>query len=314
MRLPLRHPPPRVDAPLRRCAHLEALADALVGVPLAAAAAFTSSSRSRGRHGNALQWHLGLRAHDSEGVPDWEGRIEIKLVSVWRRTSGEVGCDKIKVCDQAIDPWAKLSNVLWVFADRLTRTVVGCRLAQLAGDPRRALEASWDADPHFDEPALFVEAREQGGAGSPVRRAPAYYVAARWLAASGWLPAPGPGIFSFDPVWWREIRAEHGRDPVAHVRTGEVRQRCRRCGGPLVWDADRLADQGWAPARHGLPHGGDCAVRGHFVVEPAHLTASTVLSGPALVEILEQREGSAAGARQIWRLCDHVPEPDDHLH
>ncbi|MBL4689784.1 MAG: hypothetical protein JKY37_34670 [Nannocystaceae bacterium] len=313
MRLPLRHPPPRVDADPRQCAHLDALADALVGVPLGPAAAFTSSVRSRGRHGNALQWHLGLRAHDNDGVPDWEGRIEIKLVSVWRRANGEVTSDKLKVCDIGVDPWSKLSNVLWVFADRLTRVVVGCRSWCLSGEARVSLEASWEADPHFDEPALFVEAREQGGGGSqPVKRAPAYYLAARWLSQVGLLPDP-KGVFAFDAIWARDVRAEHGRDPVAHVLTVHnpgAPHRCRRCGGPVNYLADRLREFGWAPARHGMPHGGDCAVRGHFVVSPASLLAPISLPAPHLLEILERREPEG----QIWRLCDHVQEPDDHLH
>ena len=88
----------------------------------------------RGRHGNALQWHFGLEAHDSEAVLDWEDRIEIKMVSVWSNRSGDVLCDKLKVCDQGIDPWHKLANVLWVFVDRMSRVVLGHRFTHLAGD------------------------------------------------------------------------------------------------------------------------------------------------------------------------------------
>ena len=60
MRLPLRHQPPRVDAPRRRCRHLELLAEAARGLPLKPAADALIGARGRGRHGNALQWHLGL--------------------------------------------------------------------------------------------------------------------------------------------------------------------------------------------------------------------------------------------------------------
>jgi len=314
VRLPLRHPPPGADALPRRCAHLEALARGLVGVPLGPAAKFTSSSQSRGRHGSALQWHLGLAAHDSEAVPDWEGRIEIKLVSVWRRPGGEVGCDKLKVCDAGVDPWTKLANVLWVFADRLTRIVVAQRLWTLAGPAREALERAWQADPHFGDPSLFVEAREQTAADGTVRRAPAYYLSNRWLASAGLLPPPGPGIFPFDATWWREVRAEHRRDPIAHVRVGAGlelgAQTCRRCGGPLTFDPDRFADQGWAPARHGMPMRGDCAVRGHFILDPSGLVAPAELEAPRLLEILEERDAPG----QVFRVCDQVAEPDDHLH
>ena len=309
MRLPLRHPPPGSDAPRRRCAHLEALAEALVGVPLGPAAAFTSSARSRGRHGNALQWHLGLAAHDNEGAPDWEGRIEIKLVSVWLRPGGQIGCDKLKVCDVAIDPWAKLANVLWVFADRTTRIVVGCRIWSLQGEPRERLESSWRADPHFGEPPLFVEAREQRGSDGVVKRAPAYYLAARWLAEAGLLP-PAMGILPFDQRWWRDVRAEHGRDPVTHVATAPQRQPCRRCHGPLQWEQASLERDGWAPARHGMPHGGDCGIRAHLVVSPQRLIVPTCLTPRELLAAIEDREPPGS----IWRLSDHVPEPSDHEH
>src|SRR6187399_2221717 len=105
MRLGLRHPPPEQDAPPARCAHLEALAEAAIGLPLGPAAARVASMRSRGRYGNALQWHFGLAAHDSAARLDWEDRIEIKLVSVWRRGLADVGTDKVKICDARIDPW-----------------------------------------------------------------------------------------------------------------------------------------------------------------------------------------------------------------
>lgn len=304
MRLPLRHPPPGEDAPLLRCAHLEALAHAAIGIPLAPAARFLSSARSRGRHGNALQWHLGLSPYDSEAGRDWEDRIEIKLVTVWSRPGGAVGCDKLKVCDIGVDPWHKLGCVLWVFADRLTRVVLSTRLWSLAGAAREALEASWHADPHFGDPPLFVEARETKG-----RRAPAYYVSGRWLEQASLLPTPGPGVFPFDAAWWRTQTEEHGRDPVLHLATGEGAQACRRCTGPLRFDASACASQGWSPARHGMPMQGECAVRGHFVVDPARVVAPSVLDAGWVAAWLEERDRGA-----VWRLFDHVAEPEDHGH
>ena len=55
---------------------------------------------------------------------------------------------------------------------------------------------------------------------------------------------------------------------------------------------------------------GDCAVRGHFIVDPSGLLAPTQLEAPRLLEILEEREPTG----RVWRVCDAVPEPDDHLH
>ena len=133
MRLPLRHPPPASDTPLRRCAHLDALADRSLGLGLAPAAALVAGPRARGRFGNALQWHFGLEPHDSSEQLDWEDRVELKLVSLWRRREGPLACDKLKVCDLTMDPWRKLGNVLWVFVDRMTRVIVGHRFTRLAG-------------------------------------------------------------------------------------------------------------------------------------------------------------------------------------
>lgn len=314
MRLPLRHPPPGHDAPLRRCAHLEALAEAIVGVPLGPAAQAVASRRSRGRHGNALQWHLGLEPHDGQAELDWEDRIEIKLVSVWARGADGargVGCDKLKVCDVAIDPWHKLSNVLWVFADRLTRVVVEASLWRLAGPCRTRLEAAWDADPHFERPLMFVEAREQQG-----RRAPAYYLAGRWFAAEGLLPSSMstrvPGVFPFDTRWWNEQRAEHGRDPLTTlVGPGAASPlACPRCGGPIAFEAGRVAAAGWSPARHGMPVQGPCAVTGHLVVDPGRMIASRVQTPE---EFRAGVEGWMA-PEKVWRLADRVAEPGDHLH
>src|SRR5690606_26177909 len=119
MRRPLRHPPPAHDEPRRRCAHLEALALAAIGLPLGPAAALVASSRSRGRHGNALQWHFGLEPPDASPGRDWEDRIESTWISVWSRGQGSRACDNVTVCDLNTDPWHKLGNVLWVLADRL---------------------------------------------------------------------------------------------------------------------------------------------------------------------------------------------------
>ncbi len=306
MRLPLRHPPPDRDPPQHRCAHLEALACAAVGLPLGPAADLVASSRSRGRHGNALQWHLGLASHDSEARLDWEDRIEIKLISVWLR-GGAVVCDRVKVCEVGIDPWHKLSNVLWVFADRLTRVVVSTRAWSLRGAARERLARAWSLDPHFDQPALMVEARERADGSA----SPSYYLASRWLADEGLLPEPGPGIFPFDARWWQDTRAEFGHEPrlsVAIDPRGE--QRCRRCGGPLRFSPEAVAQAGWAPAHHGMPMGPSCAPRGHFVVDGAQLLMPAELPAGEVLDALEQRISRQA----VWRLCERVPEPDDHLH
>jgi hypothetical protein len=306
VRLPLRHPPATRDAPRSRCAHLDALARALVGVPLGAAAERVSSRRSRGRYGAALQWHLGLAPHDAEARLDWEDRIEVKLVSVWARPGGEVGCDKVKVCDVAIDPWHKLGNVLWVFADRLTRVVVATRQTRMADGVRARLAAAWDEDPHFGQPALFVEAREQAG-----RSAPAYYLSAAWFAAEALLPAPGPGIFEFDARWWTEARARAGgRDPWPSLATSQGEQRCRRCGEILRFGADAVRAQGWAPAWHGVT-AAPCGLRGHFAVDPERLLAPPE-GGLGLEDALGMLEG-LGGAAAI-RTFERVAEPGDHGH
>lgn len=306
MRLPLRHPPPSDDPPLRRCAHLDALARAAVGLPLGAAADLVAPGRSRGRHGNALQWHLGLASHDAEARLDWEDRVEIKLVSVWMR-AGAVVCDKLKVCDIAVDPWHKLSNVLWVFADRLTRVVVGARAWSLRGGARHRLAQAWSLDPHFEQPDLFVEARERADGSA----APAYYLAAQWLQREGLLPAPGPGIFPFDGRWWGQSRREHGREPILSVALDPSgHQRCRRCGGPLRFSPEAVADAGWAPAHHGMPMGSNCAPRGHFVVDGRRLLMPAEIPPEDMLDALERR----IPRESVWRLSERVPEPDDHLH
>lgn len=306
MRLPLRHPPPVHDPALRRCAHLEELAAAAIGLPLRAAAECLSSARSRGRHGNALQWHLGLDFHDAVAELDWENRIEIKLVSVWQTADGRVACDKLKVCDLAISPWDKLANVLFVFADRMTRVVVGGAFFHLGGSARSRLAACWDVDPHFDEPSLFVEAREQRG-----RSAPAYYLSHRWFGDEALLPAPGPEILVPDRRWWNRVRAEFGRDPMPALAEPDRGERpCPRCGGPLRFDPEHLAAWGWAPAWHGMPLGERCAVAGHFVVRPSCVPRSPVASFEEFAAAFELR----CDAASLWRLADRVPEPEDHQH
>lgn len=305
MRLPLRHAPSGVDAASRRCAHLEVLIEAAMGLPLGPAATALSSRRSRGRHGNALQWHLGLEAHDSEAQLDWEDRIEIKLVSVWRR-GDKVVCDKLKVCDIGVDPWHKLSNVMWVFADRLTRVVVGAVQTTLEGGLRTRLEAAWGHDPHFGHPHLFVEAREHAG-----RSAPAYYLAARWFDDEGLLPAVTPSIHRFDASWWSAARTRHGRDPWLTLVDGscEVVQ-CPRCGGPLAFDPARVVEDGFAPARHGMPAAAPCLGRAHAVVDIATVAPSSVFDDATVCAGVEGR----IAPESLDRLTDRVAEPPDHLH
>src|SRR5688572_10448022 len=305
MRLPLRHSPPETDARELRCTHLAALAAAAVGLPLSAAADRVSSGRSRGRHGAALQWHLGLPPHDAAATLDWEDRIEIKLVSIWERPNGEVGCDKIKVCDLAIDPWRKLSSVLWVFADRLTRVVLATRFSTLAGDARARLAAAWGCDPHFDSPRLFVEGREQVD-----RRAPAYYVASAWLAEERLLPDAGAGLYPFDARWWSQARARTGgRDPLPNIATvASGVQACRRCAGELRFDAALVQHKGWAPARHSIGQG-VCDLRDHFAIAPSRLVAPVGIATEEALRVLERLPGA-----DDVRLFDRVPEPGDHGH
>lgn len=309
MRLPLRHPPPRVDPPLRRCAHLELLAEAARGLPLAPAAEALIGARGRGRHGNALQWHFGLDASDSVPHPDWEGRIEIKLISVWQRADATLRCDRIKVCDASVNPARKLANVLFVFADRLSRVVIGHRLFHLHGPSRERLARAWDADPHFGRPALMLESRD-----GPDGMAPAYYLASWWLFEQGLLPrAPVELGYPFDPRWWREVRATHrGRDPLltlARRDRGELTP-CPRCRGQLRCDLDAVFARGWSPATHTMPLGDRCALRGHAVLDPRRLPEPVAASD---IEQFAGVEGRVA-AEQLWRLADRVPEPEDHAH
>lgn len=309
MRLPLRHPPPGREALSRRCAYLEALVEHAHGLALGPAAALVAPRGSRGRFGNALQWHFGLEPHDGLDRLDWEDRIELKLVSVWRTREGALSCDKLKVCDLTIDPWRKLSNVLWVFADRLTRVVVGHRFFHLAGPVRERLAANWGLDPHFDQPALFVEAREQ-----EERQAPAYYLGAAWFRSEGVLPAALPGVFPFDSRWWSAARnSSRGRDPQITLWRGEARDplACPRCGGPIRVDLAALAREGWAEAQHAMPFGDACALRGHLALDAQRLALRAGVPGRAELEAaLEDR----LAPDQVERLSDRVLEPEDHLH
>jgi len=308
MRLPLRHPPPTSDTPLRRCAHLSALAERSLGLGLGPAAALVAAPHARGRFGNALQWHFGLEPHDSSEQLDWEDRIELKLVSLWRRPGGLLACDKLKVCDITMDPWRKLGNVLWVFVDRMTRVVVGHRFTRLAGDLRGSLAAAWEQDPHFDRPPLFVEAREQDQ-----RQAPAYYLSAAWLAEH-LLPQGLRGVFRFDAAWWSEAR-DHGRrrrDPQLALWHGQRSPLvCPRCAGPLHFEAAQLQAGGWAPAVHAMPLGPECGLRAHAVIDAAGLPLAADAHGwHDLAAALEGRTSS----ERVERLSDQVLEPEDHEH
>jgi len=309
VRLPLRHRPPAVPVARLRCVHLEHLAEAARGLPLAPAAEHLPGARGRGRHGNALQWHLGLEAHDSRAEPDWEGRIEIKLISVWQRADGRLACDRTKVCDAGVDPWSKLGNVLFVFADRLTRVVLGHRFFHLGAPALARLARSWGADPHFDRPDLMIEARETQAGMSP-----AYYLSSRWLRDEGLIPDEPVGLgFRFDANWWGRVRAEFGsRDPrVTLLRTEEGEATpCPRCRGSLRVDPALVLEQGWSPAHHTMPLGDRCALRGHVVVDPRRLPRSARASD---AELFAGVEGCVSSA-QLWRLADRVPEPEDHGH
>ncbi|MEE9381870.1 MAG: hypothetical protein V3V08_00450 [Nannocystaceae bacterium] len=308
MRLPLRHPPPAQDPAFERCAYLEQLAAASVGVPLGATARALTARRSRGRHGNALQWHLGLDPHDSDASLDWEGRIEIKLVSVWPRRDGRVVCDKLKVGELGTDPWHKLANVLWIFADRLSRVVVGYRFTHLGGERRRRLARAWSLDPHFDRPPIFVEARQSGA-----ESAPAYYLSARWFQQEGVLTGVR-ALYGFDARWWSAARRRFSdRDPaIAVTWKGARRIRCPRCDGSLrAVQHDAGGGIGWwAPALHELPLGAACAVRAHILIAGECLPRVACAS---MREVMAALEGDLKPS-ELWRLADRVGEPEDHMH
>lgn len=294
MRLPLQHPPPAAWATPLRCEYLARLAGAATGLPLAPAASLVASTRSRGRHGNALQWHLGLDSHDASERADWEGRIEIKLVTVWK-AAGRIVCDKLKVSDASVDPWAKLANVLFVFADRLTRIVVGHRFVVLGGDAGDRLARSWHVDAHFDAPDLFIESRDSADA-----TAPAHYVSARWLLEHV-VPPHLEGVFEGGRV---------GRGRAAAFTVAGAQPRCGRCGAPMRWDPAPLGDLGWVAAHHGLPLAGICATAEHVVVDAARLVRPAAFSEDERNALLEGRVDPS----RVPRLVERVVEPDDHRH
>lgn len=307
MKLPLRHAPPQVAPPLCRCAHLEALAEAARGLALGSAVREHGRAKSRGRYGNALQWHLGLAPHDSEARLDWEDRIELKMVSVWATKAGEVRCDKLKVCEASVDPWHKLSNVLWVFVDRVTRVVLGHRFTHLSGDLLYGLRESWAADPHFDRPSLFVESRESADGSS----SPAYYLSAEWFLRVGLLDGLRP--LHFDAAGWSALRRSHNsRDPALSLISPSIGSpaACPRCDGALHFQADELRTQGWAAAAHASSQDGRCALRGHLLVDPSGIVSSRSSSREEQYEAIEGRETTES----LWRLADRVGEPEDHLH
>jgi hypothetical protein len=183
--------------------------------------------------------------------------------------------------------------------------VIGHRFWRLAGVTRERLARSFDMDPHFDRPDLFVEAREHEG-----RSAPAYYLSARWFENENILPASG--ALPFDARWWGEARAASGgRDPIVSL-VGEPFAPaidCPRCQGSLHLRPDAVAKEGWAPARHSLPLGDACALRWHLVVDRARL--------PREATTRDELEAALAGTQspeRILRLCDRVLEPEDHEH
>jgi hypothetical protein len=229
----------------------------------------------------------------------------VKLVSVARRIDGGWSAEKNKVCEVGADPWRKLANVLFVFADRLTRVVLGSAQFHLDERAREELARSWAADPHFSEPCLFVEARD-GPAGS----SPAYYVSGRWLAAHV-LPTGDPGVGAhFDAAAIGRARREHAGRPalLTVVPAREERAPCPRCGGSLGWTPGPRPFA--APvARHANP-GGACALHAHAVVPAPALPRPRSCSVEEMVAGVEGRVGPS----QLWRLADRVPEPEDHLH
>jgi hypothetical protein len=351
VRLPLRHPPPAAPEPRRTCAYLDALAGASLGLPLGPGAQ-TSSPRHRGRYGAALQWHLGLERHDGQARLDWEDRIEVKLVSVWRRGTAVV-CDKLKVCDVGIDPWHKLANVLWVFADRTTRVVVGHRQWHLEGALLTDLARAWTMDPNFERAPLFVESRDaRDGRGQP-----AYYLDGAWLRGRGLFDELGPGVLAFDAGHWQRVRRRTGHDPAVHVvgERDEGGRACGRCGATLRWDPQLLAETGWAPVHHGVNGGAEAGALARAAPASAVLAAdageprSTRLQPTCIAldhiavraaELLGAPRASATGgelATRAWpgaaapgfaamvaaieghaaagfRLCEWVDEPLDHRH
>jgi hypothetical protein len=238
---------------------------------------------------------------------DWEDRIELKMVSMWRKADGEPACDKLKVCDVRVDPWAKLANVLWVFVDRVTRVVLGHHFTHLAGPMRERLAQSWGADLHFDDVDLFVESRDKSGGGAD----PAYYLSAAWFRREGLLPS-GVGT-RFDSKSWGDLRRRgQGKDPLITLISPTIQApaACPRCGGPLHYDTTILEQRGQAPARHGMPLGNACALRSHLMVDPTELPRGQVLTMEEQHAAIESR----VPAEELWRLANRVEEPEDHEH
>ena len=165
-----------------------------MGLPLGSAAAMLGSAKSRGRHGNALQWHLGLAPHDGDKTLDWEDRIEVKLVSVWRarRQGGVRQAEGLRRGSLSVAQARERALGLRRSHHANRR---GRASTTMAGRLRERLAATWDRDPHFEQPDLFVEARD-GEAGP----APAYYLAATWFAARSDLAAELAGDLRVRPA------------------------------------------------------------------------------------------------------------------
>jgi hypothetical protein len=226
------------------------------------------------------------------------------MVSVTGRMDGHGSCDKLKVCEAGVDPWRKLSNVAFVFVDRTTRVVLGHQFVHLDGAPLERLIPSWGADPDFDRPDLFIEARD-----GPDGSRPAYYVSARWLAEVLELPPATP----MPSAEWARLRRDHARrDPLITVVEDDFLEgACPRCGAPIrITRPDSFRDRGSAELRHGLPLGEECGIRGHLVV------ASRWLPTPLACSEERQRAGveSRVSREIMLRLADLVPEPEDHGH
>lgn len=307
MRLPLAHPPPGHLDPELGCDFLLDLADASLGLPLGMASQRLMSGQGRGRHGNALQWHLGLDIRDSRPELDWENRIEIKLVSVWRKADGGWSCDKLKVCDHGVDPWHKLSNVLWVLADRMSRVILATRMSPLRGLMRDAMARAWSQDPHFGAPDLFVESRDRGQAMSP-----AYYLSASIMRQAVVEPASRGALAS--PLTWDPVTAarwrKEGRPPVwVLVDPGQALPRCPVCRAPLSIENTRNLERGWLPLVH-APNSSPCSAWNWVGIDGAHVPPSPVLSREEQAMALR----ALSHEEPLVRLVDRCPEPVDHGH
>lgn len=308
MRLPLAHAPWPSEPEPRSCDYLLDLADASVGLPLGMAAQRLMNGQGRGRHGNALQWHLGLDIRDGRAELDWEDRIEIKLVSVWRTASGSWSCDKLKVCDHNVDPWHKLSNVLWVFADRMTRVVLTTQLAHLQGALREAMAQAWTQDPHFGAPDLFVESRDRGQSMSP-----AYYLSSAIMRRAVVQPA-SLAVPSRSPLMWDPIAAatwrKQQREPVwVLIDAGAPVPRCPVCQGALSIEDTAGVERGWVELKH-APSSSPCRDWNWIGVDGAQVPPSPVLSRKEQLQALM----AIPGQGELLRLADRCIEPFDHGH